>query len=740
MTLMKGIHVIGILAALAAGSAATHADMGRKDEPVDRNRMGVSRPSKSGAVRRGSFREEVAGASQISNVAAAMTICPQPASNCQSPDTTVVVTSDRESYYVVAEDFTPQESGGVTQVCWRGAYWDFDPLPGAECPNVSTNRFEITYYEDADGVPGTQLATFSQLGQTLVVTGPEPTGNTVAGGRATEYEYTATHASVSVAAGECYWIEITNELFGCSWLWEASVEGNGRSLQDGDGTPPLDGYDRNDLSFDDMMFCLDVVLGDSSGCTPARPANNTCEEATPIAGDGSFAFDSFSATMTGPNHAACLASSHAEIDNDLWYCWTAECDGTAIAWTCDLTGVDTKIAVYDGCGQCPPTDGALLACNDDRCDVEDLLGPRQSLVTFKAVAGRSYLVRLGTYVGVPGGTGSFSIGCNPPDRDDCPGPGNCCAEGGTGGPGCGDEVCCETVCICDSFCCEVEWVPECALNGYQNYGCGAELLCLDSCAVCGNPGAGDCCTANEGVGCSDAICCETVCAEDPFCCEVIWDENCATHGFNGNGNGAADLCPELCGTQVCPDGPVTLIDTATGFIDARQPHLPSDAAQRLGIDTIVVGAPAGADNLACWRLCHSAGAAWISEVTSVVPDGAGRFTLGLSQPLPPGATTKLTYAASGGEVNAGILVSHPGNVNGDGEANAADIETMINCCLNQLCSATQNPQETPYRCDIDHSGVVTPADLLREIDVLNGADEFDVWLGTALPGPANCPP
>jgi len=48
-------------------------------------------------------------------------------------------------------------------------------------------------------------------------------------------------------------------------------------------------------------------------------------------------------------------------------------------------------------------------------------------------------------------------------------------------------------------------------------------------AVCGCPGCGssdhNCFTEGEAY-CSDALCCETVCAIDPFCCQTAWDALC----------------------------------------------------------------------------------------------------------------------------------------------------------------------------------------------------------------------
>ncbi len=38
-----------------------------------------------------------------------------------------------------------------------------------------------------------------------------------------------------------------------------------------------------------------------------------------------------------------------------------------------------------------------------------------------------------------------------------------------------------------------------------------------------------------------------------------------------------------------------------------------------------------------------------------------------------------------------------------------------------------------YRCDIDRNGRIAPVDLLREIDLLSGADFYSPWLGTPKP-------
>ncbi len=86
----------------------------------------------------------------------------------------------------------------------------------------------------------------------------------------------------------------------------------------------------------------------------------------------------------------------------------------------------------------------------------------------------------------------------------------------TGGPGCTDIECCETVCAADPSCCEIGWDEGCVLS--------AKLTCEARPTDCATSDH-DCFTTG-GPGCSDIECCETVCAADPSCCTIAWDEGC----------------------------------------------------------------------------------------------------------------------------------------------------------------------------------------------------------------------
>lgn len=662
----------------------------------------------------------------LGNSATAALLCTLPEESCQAGDNAAARTSDRAGFFL-ADDFVPGASGDIEHVCWRGGYYDFDRQ--ADCDvDVTGDAFEIRYFADAGGIPGEMIGWWRQLAGSLTLDGRAATGTLIAL-QINEYEFTATHDPVPVDAGQCYWIEITNEVAGsagCKWLWEAAFPGNNWGFQDDEA----DGYGMDDALPLDSAFCIDFPLQDAESCLPDPPANDTCASASPITGSDTFLFDNTTALTDGLAHAECDVLGEAQVEADVWFCWTAPCTDVAVVRTCDVTDVDTRIAVYDGCGVCPATDAALLGCNDDRCG--DVADPRQSLVAFHAVEDQSYLIRIGVYPGERRGVGSFAVTCGPAAHTGCPGTGACCDETGTNTAGCDDQSCCQLVCMCDPYCCDTEWDANCAAAGWAGApGCGAGILCTDLCDICSGESGGDCCTSTPGMqACSEPACCEAVCDADSYCCEVEWDTGCATHGYEDNGNGARDLCPDLCGWLDCPNTSVAWLDPPDGAVDTRQPFPPTDAGERQGIRSFLVEAPPEAANLACWELSETAGDGSANRVVSasVEPDVGVRVVL--ERPITIGAVTTLTYRGDGSSAN---FTAHPANVNADAVADSADVTAFIDCCLNQQCSPTMLVEKA-YRCDIDHTGKVGPSDLMRLIDLLTGSEAFTPgWSGSSLP-------
>ncbi len=132
------------------------------------------------------------------------------------------------------------------------------------------------------------------------------------------------------------------------------------------------------------------------------------------------------------------------------------------------------------------------------------------------------------------------------------GPTPVCGEGAgpcgepNGTPGCDDVECCELICAADPFCCDVEWDAICA--DAANAECGGDPI-----PVCGE-GAGPCGEPNGTPGCDDVDCCEAICAADPFCCEVEWDGICADAANEQCGGGGDPACGEGAGPCGEPNG------------------------------------------------------------------------------------------------------------------------------------------------------------------------------------------
>ncbi len=209
-----------------------------------------------------------------------------------------------------------------------------------------------------------------------------------------------------------------------------------------------------------------------------------------------------------------------------------------------------------------------------------------------------------------------------------PAAGNCCEARET--PFCVDAACCNAVCLYDPTCCQVAWDARCAdvalalcnglcgtppveicnngldddydtltdcedpdCEGEPNCGPGPGEICANGvdddgdglvdcddpeCAgfpqceegACGDPDSGDCCEANNTPHCTDASCCETVCAVDPFCCDNAWDDLCASQ--------AVDLCNGLCEPPTPEDCRNGVDDDGDGLVDCDDPDCAGDAS------------------------------------------------------------------------------------------------------------------------------------------------------------------
>jgi len=154
---------------------------------------------------------------------------------------------------------------------------------------------------------------------------------------------------------------------------------------------------------DESLNCADAIDNDADGlfdcddgdcfASPAcaSPSSDFCLGAVPI-GEGSFAFDTTTATPGGPFSCGIDAP-------DVWFEYTSSCNGQATIQTTFFTSAnDTVVHVFDACA------GTLLACNDD------FGGSFLSFLQFPTTSGTTYLVRMSGWAGATG-TGNFDVSC-----------------------------------------------------------------------------------------------------------------------------------------------------------------------------------------------------------------------------------------------------------------------------------------------------------------------------------------
>jgi hypothetical protein len=223
---------------------------------------------------------------------------------------------------------------------------------------------------------------------------------------------------------------------------------------------------------------------------PPPPANDDWANAEPVSDVTDLPFCTDAATFDGPY--ACNQCPN------VWYCYTATCDGNATAELCGST-FDTRLDVYNGCGE--PTLGNWITCNDDFCGL-------QSTIEFPVLAGQTYLIEVGGYGSGPGcnvGCGDLTISCALACQVECPGgstdEGEPCGDDTNGGcnsfpPVFRTITCGETVCGTgwyDGFTRDTDWYLL-TLDGYYDvtWTVQAEFEALIGPVATGTPGSGVC--------------------------------------------------------------------------------------------------------------------------------------------------------------------------------------------------------------------------------------------------------
>ncbi len=156
-----------------------------------------------------------------------------------------------------------------------------------------------------------------------------------------------------------------------------------------------------------LFFCV-LTTG-----VMAQPANDDCADAISVTLDVTYDFTTVDATTDGPKHpsASCFGVDNDSIPHDVWYTFTSPISGE-IRWSnCGTADYDSRIVVYQSGVGCSAGPDDFLECNDDgptACSAEFFT----SELTFIAVAGETYLLRIGGYAdedGIAEGSGTFIL-------------------------------------------------------------------------------------------------------------------------------------------------------------------------------------------------------------------------------------------------------------------------------------------------------------------------------------------
>jgi len=160
-------------------------------------------------------------------------------------------------------------------------------------------------------------------------------------------------------------------------------------------------------------------------------------------------------------------------------------------------------------------------------------------------------------------------------------------------------------------------------------------------------------------------------------------------------------------------------------IDAREPHNINDANARNGWDRLVLSysCDPALTGLVAGDFSVSVGSRAVASL--VIDSVADTLTVMFDDLMTPGEWTCIAHAASGSEWCAGYL---PADANQNRTSASNDVLALINSI--NLAPGFVLPM---YASDINRSDVITGADILRLIDLLNGAGDFNPWITQQLP-------
>jgi len=193
-----------------------------------------------------------------------------------------------------------------------------------------------------------------------------------------------------------------------------------------------------------------------------------------------------------------------------------------------------------------------------------------------------------------------------------------------------------------------------------------------------------------------------------------WDNRYGHGRVNAHG---ALLASEVWSTILASDPP-------HGAIDARQPT-DGDWGGAFGWQSVELTLDGDVTLLTPtdFAITQQGGPALTQSITDVAKVAPGTVQLSLQAIIPVSGWTTIRHHTTG-LLRIGYL---PGDVDGDATSSADDV-----LALRDIFRGVGNPLP-PWSTDIDRSGLTAPADIVMEIDLLNGAGANDAYLNATLP-------
>ncbi len=157
---------------------------------------------------------------------------------------------------------------------------------------------------------------------------------------------------------------------------------------------------------------------------PSGPPNDFCEDAIAITLGEDQPISNIDATTDGPTHPGdqvCFGFNDDTAQNDIWYTFTSPVTGV-IEWsTCGQVNWDSRLVVYGPGVSCPVTPDDMIACSDATAGCAGFT----NILHFDAIAGDTYILRVGGFAGAMG-SGVFDLTeiapIEPPANDLCASP------------------------------------------------------------------------------------------------------------------------------------------------------------------------------------------------------------------------------------------------------------------------------------------------------------------------------